>query len=168
MEFGADPAALRVVIAGARKATRRPIFVKLSPTLPDIAATARLAADEGADGLTLVNTIPGLVVDVERRRPALGFGSGGVSGHALLPVGVLATGKVKRAVALPLLGVGGVATGMDALQYIMAGASLVGVGTAALRDPRAPARIVEELEQWCIRHGVTHLSELVGTLEWPQ
>jgi dihydroorotate dehydrogenase (NAD+) catalytic subunit len=168
MEFGADPAALRVVIAGARKATRRPIFVKLSPTLPDIAATARLAADEGADGLTLVNTIPGLVVDVERRRPALGFGSGGVSGHALLPVGVLATWKVKRAVALPLLGVGGVATGMDALQYIMAGASLVGVGTAALRDPRAPARIVEELEQWCIRHGVTHLSELVGTLEWPQ
>jgi dihydroorotate dehydrogenase (NAD+) catalytic subunit len=168
MEFGADPTALRIVISGARKATRRPIFVKLSPTLPDIAATARLAAEEGADGLTLVNTIPGLVVDVEHRRPALGFGSGGVSGHALLPVGVLATWKVKSAVSLPLLGVGGVASGMDALQYIIAGASLVGVGTAALRDPRAPARIVTELEEWCIRHGVKNLSDLVGTLEWPQ
>lgn len=168
MEFGSDPAALRVVIAGARKATQRPLFVKLSPTLPDIAATARLAADEGADGLTLVNTIPGLVVDVEKRRPALGFGSGGVSGHALLPVGVLATWKVHRAVSLPLIGVGGVATGADALQYIMAGASLVGVGTAALRDPRAPARIINELEQWCAHQGIRALSELVGSLEWPQ
>jgi dihydroorotate dehydrogenase (NAD+) catalytic subunit len=168
MEFGSDPAALRVVIAGARKATQRPLFVKLSPTLADIAATARLAADEGADGLTLVNTIPGLVVDVEKRRPALGFGSGGVSGHALLPVGVLATWKVHRAVSLPLIGVGGVATGTDALQYIMAGASLVGVGTAALRDPRAPARIINELEEWCAHHGIRVLSELVGSLEWPQ
>ena len=168
MEFGSDPESLRVVISGARRATRRPLFVKLSPTLPDIASTARLAADEGADGLTLVNTIPGLVIDVERRRPAVGFGSGGVSGHALLPVGVLATWKVHRAVRLPLIGVGGVATGADALQYIMAGASLVGVGTAALRDPRAPARIIDELEAWCDRHGIRDLSDVVGTLEWPQ
>jgi len=168
MEFGSDPDSLRIVISRARKATRRPLFVKLSPTLPDIASTARLAADEGADGLTLVNTIPGLVIDVERRRPAVGFGSGGVSGHALLPVGVLATWKVHRAVSLPLIGVGGVATGVDALQYIMAGASLIGVGTAALRDPRTPARIVDELTAWCERHGVRDLNELVGTLEWPQ
>ena len=97
----------------------------------------------------MVNTIPGLVIDVEPRRPALGFGTGGVSGAAILPIGVLATWKVRRAVTLPIFGVGGVASGADALQYIIAGASLVGVGTAALRDPRAPERIVRELETWC-------------------
>ena len=110
MEFGADPAALAEVVRLARAATRRPIFVKLSPALPDIARSAAVAADAGADGLTLVNTIPGLVIDVERRRPALGFGTGGVSGTALLPVGVLATWKVRRAVKLPLMGIGGVST----------------------------------------------------------
>jgi dihydroorotate dehydrogenase (NAD+) catalytic subunit len=93
-EFGADPASLRAVVAGARAATARMIFVKLSPSLADIAAAARIAEDAGADGITVVNTIPGLVIDVETRRPALGFGSGGVSGRAILPVGVLATWKV--------------------------------------------------------------------------
>jgi dihydroorotate dehydrogenase (NAD+) catalytic subunit len=143
------------------------LFVKLSPVLPNIADTARLAADAGADAISLVNTIPGLVIDVERRRPALGFGTGGVSGAGLLPVGVLATWKVSRAVKLPILGVGGVASATDALQYVLAGASLVGVGTAALRDPRAPERIVRELTDWCARHGVRQLDDLVGTLEWP-
>jgi len=167
LEFGADPRALEAVVRQAREATRRPVFVKLSPTLPDVAGAARIAVDAGADALTLVNTIPGLVIDVERRRPAIGFGSGGVSGHALLPVGVLATWRVSRAVPVPILGVGGVASGEDALQYLLAGASLVGVGTAALRDPRAPERIVRDLERWCERHGVRSLTELVGALEWP-
>jgi dihydroorotate dehydrogenase (NAD+) catalytic subunit len=166
-EFGADPVSLRQVVTLARAATRRPIFVKLSPTLENVAEAARLAADAGADGITVLNTIPGLVVDVERRRPALGFGTGGVSGPAILPVGVLATWKVSRAVNVPVLGVGGVASGTDALQYIMAGASLVGVGTAALRDPRAPERIVAELRDWCKQHGVGSVTELRGTMEWP-
>ena len=108
MEFGADPAALTEVVRRARAATKRPLFVKLSPTLPDIARSAAVAVDAGADGITLVNTIPGLVIDVERRRPALGFGTGGVSGTALRPVGVLATWKVRRAVKVPLMGIGGV------------------------------------------------------------
>ena len=167
MEFGADPVSLRAVIDGARRATKLPLFVKLSPVLPDIAATAKLAADAGVDAISVVNTIPGLVIDVERRRPVLGFGSGGVSGAALLPVGVLATWKVSRAVKLPILGIGGVASATDALQYILAGASLVGIGTAALRNPRVPERIVDDLGRWCDRHGVRHLSELVGQLEWP-
>jgi dihydroorotate dehydrogenase (NAD+) catalytic subunit len=166
-EFGADPVALAEVIRQARQATRRPLFVKLSPTLPDIARSAAIAVDAGADALTLVNTIPGLVIDVERRQPALGFGTGGVSGTALLPVGVLATWKVRRAVSVPLLGIGGVRSATDALQYIVAGASLVGIGTAALRDPRAPERLVRDLAHWCARHGVTRLSELVGSLEIP-
>jgi dihydroorotate dehydrogenase (NAD+) catalytic subunit len=167
MEFGADPRTLADVVARARGATRRPLFVKLSPTLPDIAAAARVAVDAGADGVTLVNTLPGLVIDVERRRPVLGFGSGGVSGSGLLPVGVLATWKVRRAVGVPIIGVGGVSRAEDALQYLVAGATLVGVGTAALRDPRTPGRIVRELERWCARHGVASIQDVVGTLEWP-
>jgi dihydroorotate dehydrogenase (NAD+) catalytic subunit len=165
MEFGADPESLTQVIRRARAATRRPLFVKLSPALPDIARTAQIAVDAGADGLTLVNTIPGLVIDVERRRPALGFGTGGVSGTALLPVGVLATWKVRRVVKVPLVGIGGVSSADDALQYLIAGATLVGVGTAMLRDPRAPERIVRDLARWCDRHGVGHIADLVGTLE---
>jgi dihydroorotate dehydrogenase (NAD+) catalytic subunit len=165
-EFGADPDALASVVAQARAVTRRPLFVKLSPTLPDIVAAAKVAETQGADGLTLVNTLPGLVVDVRLRRPALGFGTGGVSGPGLLPIGVLATWKVHRAVRLPIIGVGGVSSGEDAAQYIIAGASLVGVGTALMRDPRAAERIVGQLERFCDREGVSSISELVGTLEW--
>ena len=166
MEFGSDRIALQSVVRGARAATKRPLFVKLSPTLGDIAATASAAVEAGANAISLVNTIPGLVVDVARRRPALGFGSGGVSGTALLPVGVLATWKVHRALPdVPLFGIGGVESGDDVLQYLMAGASLVGVGTAAMRDPRAPARIVAELGRWCARER-TSVVQLIGTLEW--
>lgn len=167
LEFGADPAALSAVIAGARRATSLPLFVKLSPTLPDIARTAGVAADAGADALTLVNTIPGLVIDVERRSPALGFGSGGVSGAGLLPVGVLAAWRVSRVVSLPICGVGGVRSAEDALQYLMAGATLVGIGTAAMQDPRIPETVVRDLGRWCERHGVRNINEIVGTLEWP-
>jgi len=166
LEFSADPATMRAVIVAARAETSRPIFVKLSPTLPNIAESARQAVDAGADGLTLINTIPGMLIDVERRRPRLGFGTGGVSGAAILPVGVLATWKASRAVQVPIIGVGGVSSAEDALQYILAGATLVGVGTAAFRDPRAPERIVRGLRRWCRRHRVTSISELVGTLEW--
>lgn len=167
-EFGADSNSLKAVVAGARAATQRKLFVKLSPTLPDIATAARIAVDSGADGVTVVNTIPGLVIDVELRKPVLGFGSGGVSGRAILPVGVLATWKVSRAVTVPVMGLGGVASGTDALQYIMAGASLVGVGTATMRDPRTPERVVRELGQWCAAHGVRKVTDLRGTLEWPK
>ena len=167
IEFGADPQALTALISGARAATRRPLFVKLSPTLPDIGNVARRAADAGADGITVINTIPGLLIDTATRRPALGFGSGGVSGPGLRPVGVLATWRVRSAVSLPILGVGGVTTADDALQYLMAGASLVGVGTAALADPRLPGRIVTGLERWCAEHGVGAIGDVIGTLEWP-
>ena len=168
MEFGADPVALADVVTRARAVTRRPLFVKLSPALPDIARSAQVAVDAGADAITLVNTIPGLVIDVASRRSALGFGTGGVSGAALLPVGVLATWKVHRALpAVPLVGIGGVSSLADALQYILAGASLVGVGTAALRDPRAPERLVRDLARWCERECVSRLADLVGTVEMP-
>jgi dihydroorotate dehydrogenase (NAD+) catalytic subunit len=166
MEFGADKGVLAELIAAVRAATARPLFVKLSPSLPDIADTARAAADAGADGITVVNTIPGMVIDVELRRPALGFGTGGASGVALLPVGVLATWKVSRAVKIPVIGIGGIARAEDVVQYLLAGASLVGVGTAALVDPRVPERLVRGLTRWCDRHGVGTLADVIGRLEW--
>ena len=167
MEFGADPQALTAVVQGARAATKRTIVVKLSPALPAIADAARIAVDAGADAVTLTNTMPGLVVDVARRRPMLGFGAGGVSGQALLPIGVRATWLVRKALPqLPIIGLGGVATAEHALQYLMAGATLVGVGTAGMRDPRAPERVVRDLARWCERERTT-VPELIGTLQWP-
>ena len=167
MEFGADREVLRTLIERARAATARPLVIKLSPTLVDLVGTAQVAADAGADAITLTNTLPGLVIDVETRRPRIGFGSGGVSGPPLLPVGVLATWRVSRVVSLPIIGLGGVSRGDHAVQYMMAGATLVGVGTAGMVDPRAPERIVAEISRWCDRHGVTSLESVRGTLEWP-
>ena len=168
LEFGADPAALAEVVRGARAATKRPLFVKLSPLVPSLADAARRAVDAGADGITVINTMPGLVVDVERRRPVLGFGSGGVSGPGLLAIGVLATWRVRQAVTVPVIGAGGVQRATDVLQYLIAGASAVAVGTAALADPKLPARLVRDLARWCERHEVARLADLIGTLEWPR
>ena len=167
IEFCADSRVLGDLVGRARAATNAPLFVKLSPTLPAIAATAQVVEGAGADGITLVNTMPGLIIDVESRRPALGFGTGGVSGPALRPVGVLATWRVSRVVQIPVMGVGGIASVEDVVQYLLAGATLVGVGTAALQDPRCPERLVAELGDWCDRHGVRAVADLIGRLEWP-
>ncbi len=169
LEFGADHVALAALVRASRCVTTRPIFVKLSPTLgTGIVDSARVAVDAGADGVTLINTMPGLVVDTSRRRPKIGFGTGGISGPALLPMGVLATRRVSRALpAVPIIGVGGVSTADDAVQYLLAGASLVGVGTAALRNPRAPERIARGLAAWADREGVSDLRTIIGTLQWP-
>ncbi len=140
LEFGATAEGVRALVRQCRAAATRPITVKLSPALPDIAAMALVAHDEGADAVTLVNTLPGML------QGRLGNGSGGVSGPALLPIGVLATRKVRAAVAMPVIGVGGVRSVRDAREYLAAGASLVGVGTAALADPRIPERIARQLE----------------------
>ena len=166
MEFGADPESLKDVVSRSRAATRRPIFVKLSPTLADIAKTAQIAADSGADGISVVNTMPGLVIDVDSRKPALGFGTGGVSGAGLLPIGVLATYKVAKAVRLPVIGIGGISKATDIVQYVIAGASLVAVGTAAMQKPKLATKLVEDLEAWCRKNGARSLTELRGSLRW--
>ena len=141
LEFGADPAGLAELVRACRRASTRPLTVKLSPVLPDIPAMAQVARDEGAEAVTLVNTMPGLL---DKR---LGNGSGGLSGPALLPIGVLATRRVHERVRMPVIGVGGVRTAADAREYLAAGASLVAIGTAALADPRVPVRIARELNQ---------------------
>lgn len=135
LEFGASEPALAELVGRCRRVATRPLVVKLSPVLPDIAALARVAGDQGADAVSLVNTIPG-TLDAR-----LGNGSGGVSGPALLPIGVLATCRVRERVELPVIGVGGIRTADDARQYLRAGATLIAIGTAALADPRVPERI---------------------------
>lgn len=146
VEFGADAECVRRIVTECRALTRRGLAVKLSPALPDIAALALVARDAGADAITVVNTLPGLLYDGDATR--LGHGNGGVSGPVLLPIGVLAVVRVlERTGGMPVIGVGGVRTAADARQYLRAGAILVGVGTAALADPRVPERIVRDLER---------------------
>jgi dihydroorotate dehydrogenase (NAD+) catalytic subunit len=139
LEFGSEPRGLGELVRACRRASTRPLSVKLSPVLPDIPAMARVAQEEGAEAVTLVNTMPGLL---DKR---LGNGSGGLSGPALLPIGVLATRRVRERIGMPVIGVGGVRSTADAREYLAAGASLVAIGTAALADPRLPVRIAQEL-----------------------
>jgi dihydroorotate dehydrogenase (NAD+) catalytic subunit len=147
LEFGADPDCVRRIVASCRARTRRPIAAKLSPVLPDIPAMALVARDAGADAVSVVNTLPGLLL-AEEGAPRLGNGNGGVSGPILLPVGVLAVARVvERTDGMPVIGVGGVRSAADVRQYLRVGASLVGIGTAALADPRLPERIIRELER---------------------
>lgn len=150
------------VVSAARARTARPLVVKLAPNLPDIGATAATAVAAGADGITLINTFPGLLFDVDRRTPVLGAGTGGVSGPAVLPMGVHAVWQAARRVDVPIIGVGGIRSGADAVQYLLAGASLVEIGTATFADPRAPERVLEELRRYGARHGIENLRELVG------
>ena len=149
-EFGADAGSVSAIIAQCRRATKRPLVAKLSPVLPDIAGMAVVARDAGADGVSVVNTLPGLALDPQGV-PRLGNGNGGASGPALLPAGVLAVRRVReRAGDFPVIGLGGVRSAEDARQYLAAGASLVGIGTGGMADPRLPGRVIRELER---RHG---------------
>jgi dihydroorotate dehydrogenase (NAD+) catalytic subunit len=140
-----------------------PRWVKLSPNTDALVEVARAAADAGADGLTLVNTLFGMVIDIEKRRPLLGGITGGVSGPALHPIAVRAVYECHKALGdTPIIGVGGVASAADAVELMMAGASAVQVGTATFSDPRAPMRIVDELRRWCDAHNVSSVKELIG------
>jgi dihydroorotate dehydrogenase (NAD+) catalytic subunit len=161
-----DPRATSDVVRAVRGATTLPVFVKLSPNVTDLTEIARAAVDAGADGLTLVNTVLALVIDAETRRPVLGGGGGGLSGAAIKPIALRAVHTVSRALpGVPVIGTGGVQSGVDAVEMLLAGASAVAVGTANFRDPRAPYRVLDELVEWCARHDVARVRDLTGTLE---
>jgi dihydroorotate dehydrogenase (NAD+) catalytic subunit len=161
-----DARATSEVVRAVRGATDRPVFVKLSPNVTDLTEIARAAVDAGADGLTLVNTVLALVVDAETRRPVLGGGGGGLSGPAIKPIALRAVHTVTRALpGVPVIGTGGVESGVDAVEMLLAGASAVAVGTANFRDPRSPYRVLDELVDWCARHDVARVSDLSGALE---
>jgi dihydroorotate dehydrogenase (NAD+) catalytic subunit len=144
----------------------RPLFAKLSPNTDEVVDVARAAVDAGADGLTLVNTLLGFDLDAATRRPRLGAGGGGLSGPPLKPVALRVVHDVARALpGTPIIGTGGVSSGEDAVEMMLAGATAVGVGTATFREPRAMLRIIEELHEWCSNQGVARVSDLVGGLE---
>ncbi len=168
IEFGHDPGQLTALTGLCRRATERPLWVKLSPNAPDLVATARAAADAGADALSLINTIRAMAIDPERRRPELARVFGGLSGPAVLPIALRMVYEVHRALPdTPIVGLGGIESGLDVVRFLLAGASAVQVGTATFRRPGAMVAILEELEQYCVRHGIARVSELVGALEVP-
>lgn len=155
--------ATQVVVAALGGAT--PVFAKLSPNVTDLVEIAGAALDAGATGLTLVNTVMGLVIDPTTRAPRLGAGGGGVSGPPIKPVALRAVWEVSRAYpGVPIIGTGGVSTGADAVEMLLAGATAVGVGTATFLDPRATLRIVDELGAWCAQNGVANARDLIGGL----
>jgi dihydroorotate dehydrogenase (NAD+) catalytic subunit len=165
--FSHDPdATASVVQAVVRVGLGLPVFAKLSPNVTDLPLIARAAVDAGATGLTLVNTVLGLLVDAETRRPVLGGGGGGLSGPAIKPIALRAVHDVTRALPhVPVIGTGGVQSGVDAVEMLLAGASAVSVGTASFLDPRAPSRVLTELVEWCARHNVARVTDLIGAME---
>ncbi len=163
--FGTDPEALSELVRRVRETTQRPVIVKLTPNVPDIAVYARVCEQAGADGLSTINTFPGMLIDVEARRPVIGNVSGGVSGPAILPMGVFLTWRAAQAVDLPIFGMGGIRSASDALQYILAGASLVQVGTALFVDPDVALNVHRGIEDYMERHDIKQFTGLVGALE---
>ena len=166
--FGTDERALSELVKDLRALTDRPLVVKLTPNVPDIGVYARICEEAGADGLSAINTFPGMLIDVEARRPVIGNVSGGVSGPAILPMGVYLTWRAAAAVSIPVIGIGGIRSGSDALQYILAGASLVQVGTALFVDPSAPVQVQAGIAEYMERHDVARVADLVGALTIPE
>ncbi len=162
MEFGVDPRAAAEVTAAVRRQSGLPLIVKLTPNAADIVGIARAVADSGADALTLINTYPAMKIDVRTRKPALGWGSGGLSGPALKPIALRLVYQVARAVSVPIIGCGGITTGEDAVEYLMAGASAVQVGTATFANPRACLDVLEGIETFMTDTGVESVGELIG------
>jgi len=162
IQFGSDPRSAAEVTRAVKAATRLPVIVKLSPNVTDIAAMAEAVAEAGADALSLINTLLGMVIDVNRRKPVLGNITGGLSGPAVRPVAVRAVWQVYRAVKLPILGMGGIMTARDALEFILAGATAVAVGTANFVNPRATIEIIEGIKNYLREQGFDHISQLTG------
>jgi dihydroorotate dehydrogenase (NAD+) catalytic subunit len=164
LAFGTQTSTAAAATKAVKSRTHLPVLVKLSPNVTSIADIARAVADAGADGISLINTLLGMRIDLNTRRPILKNNTGGLSGPAVLPVAVRCIQQVHQAVDLPLLGMGGVTSGEDAAELMMAGATAVAVGTATLTDPMAPIRITQELEDFCQRQGVDRVRDLTGTL----
>jgi dihydroorotate dehydrogenase (NAD+) catalytic subunit len=163
--FSNDPLLLAGVVSAVRRVAKRPLLVKLSPNVGAIAPLAKVAEENGADAISLVNTFVSLAIDARTRRPRIGNNFGGLSGPAIKPIALRMVHEVYRAVKVPVVGLGGIATGIDAAEFMIAGATAVEVGTASVWDPTSPVRIARELEDFLIEEGVNQVTELTGSLQ---
>jgi dihydroorotate dehydrogenase (NAD+) catalytic subunit len=163
--FGSDPVLLEEVVAAAKSASARPIIVKLSPNVTSISQMARAAEEAGADALSLVNTFVGMAIDAETRRPRISNVTAGLSGPAIKPIALRMVYEAAHAVDIPVIGLGGITTAPDVIEFMLAGAAAVQVGTASFWDPCATEKIVDGLEGWCIEHRIERITELIGGLQ---
>jgi dihydroorotate dehydrogenase (NAD+) catalytic subunit len=162
--FGVEPGAAAALTRRVRSATTKPLIVKLSPNVTDIAAIARAVETEGADAVSLINTLTGMAIDVDTRRPKLANLTGGLSGPAIRPVAVRMVWQVAGAVRIPVIGIGGIMNGRDALEFLIAGASAVQVGTANFVNPGATMDIIDELQAFMQKQGILQVNDLIGSL----
>ena len=167
MAFGGDPRMTHEVVAAVRKATDLPVIPKLSPNVTDITVLARAAEEAGADAVSCINTLLGLAIDVETRKPRLAYGTGGLSGPAIRPIAVRMAWQASSAVNIPVIGIGGISSASDALEFLVAGCHAVQIGTANFVDPGVHERILADLTTWLERHGLEDVGAVVGTLEYP-
>lgn len=166
MSFGADPDLAAEVISACRKRTQRPLIAKLTPNVTDIALIAQAAQHAGADAVSLINTVCGMAIDAQSRRSVLARGIGGLSGPAIKPIALGMVWQCYKAIDIPIIGMGGIRSGTDAVEFMLAGARAVAVGTANFADPQATMHVIEGIEQYCIEQGVEDVNELVGALQW--
>jgi len=164
IQFGSDPRALDDVVSTAKHVARRPLFVKLSPNVTSIAQMARVAQEAGADAISLVNTFVAMAIDPETRKPRIANVTAGLSGPAIKPIALRMVYDASKAVKIPVIGMGGISTASDIIEFMLAGASAVQVGTASYWDPRATEKLVDELNRWCTDHRIARLAELTGGL----
>ena len=166
MAFGVKPQMLEEVTRLAKSGAKNtPLIVKLSPNVENIANNAKAAENGGADAVSLINTLTGMAIDIERRKPIIANNTGGVSGAGVKPIAVRMTYETAQAVKIPVIGMGGITCAEDAIEFLMAGATAVQVGTANFTDPYVMPKIIKGLNDWCDRHGVQNVSELTGTLQ---
>jgi dihydroorotate dehydrogenase (NAD+) catalytic subunit len=163
--FGTDPETMEQVVIAVRKTTNLPLIVKLSPNVTDIGLMAKVAENSGADAVSLINTITGMVVDVKKRRPVLANKTGGLSGPAVRPIAVRMVWEVYKAVNIPIIGMGGIMTANDALEFLIAGAKAVAVGTANFVNPTATIEIIEGIERFLKEEGLSDINEIIGSLK---
>ena len=165
--FGSDPASLSEVVAKAKKAATRPLIVKLSPNVTSIPLMARAARDAGADALSLVNTFVGMAIDPETRKPRISNVTAGLSGPAIKPIALRMVYEAVQSVDIPVIGIGGISTAEDIIEFLLAGATAIEVGTANFWDPCASERLTDQLEKWCLEHRVQKISDLIGGMITP-